>query len=105
MPNSLTLDDVRRVAELARLRLTDDQLQEYQHQLSSVLDHIAKLNEIDVTDVEPMARPHDISNRVEEDRAQPAMPIQQLLENAPAVEDVYIAVPKVLSGEGDTSSA
>lgn len=100
MPEPLKLDEVRHVAKLARLRLTDAELEEYRVQLSSVLDHIALLNELDVTDVEPMARPTDAANRFDEDEVKPAMPIEQLLANAPAVEDVYIAVPKVLGGDG-----
>lgn len=100
MPEPLTIDEVRHVAKLARLRLTDAELEEYRVQLSSVLDHIALLNELDLTDVEPMARPADASNRFDEDTVARPMPLEQLLANAPAVEDRYLAVPKVLADGG-----
>lgn len=100
MPEPLTIDEVRHVAKLARLRLTDAELEEYRVQLSSVLDHIALLNELDLTDVEPMARPTDASNRFDEDNVAQPMSLEQLLANAPAVEDRYLAVPKVLADGG-----
>jgi aspartyl-tRNA(Asn)/glutamyl-tRNA(Gln) amidotransferase subunit C len=100
MPEPLTLNEVRHVAKLARLRLTDAELEEYRVQLSSTLDHIALLNELDVEDVEPMARPSDAVNRLDDDVVKPSMPVEQLLANAPAVEDKLIAVPKVLDDGG-----
>ena len=99
MPEPLTREEVLHVAKLARLRLTDAQLETYRVQLSSTLDHIARIDELDLSDVEPMARPIDAANRFDEDIEKPAMPIEQLHANAPAVQDRFLAVPKVL-GEG-----
>lgn len=95
----LTLEEVRHVAKLARLRLGDSQLETYRAQLGSILDYIAKLNELDVAGVEPMAHPMDLVNRLDEDEVLPSMPTEDLLRNAPAVEDRYLAVPKVLADE------
>ena len=95
-PTRLSLDEVRHVAKLARLRLNDEQIERYRAQLAAVLDHIAKLNELDVTDVEPMAHPTDLTNRIEDDVPMNAIPIDDLLRNAPAVEDHFLGVPKVL---------
>lgn len=103
MPDSLTLDEVRHVAKLARLRLTDVDVEQYREQLVSVLEHIDRLNELDLEDVEPMARPHDAVNRFDSDDVQQSMPIEQLLANAPAVQDRYLAVPKVLGGDGGSA--
>ena len=99
MPEPLSLDDVRRVARLARLRLSPAQLEQYRSQLSSVLDHIAKLNELDVEGVEPMAHPGELTNRLSPDEVADPLPVEQLLAIAPAVTDGFLAVPKVL-GEG-----
>ncbi len=96
MPQRLTLDEVRHVAKLARLQLTDEQLQQYRSQLSSVLEHIAKLSELNVEGVEPMAHPSDVTNRLDEDTVGESMPTKQLLAMAPAMQDHYLAVPKVL---------
>jgi aspartyl-tRNA(Asn)/glutamyl-tRNA(Gln) amidotransferase subunit C len=100
MPEPLSLDQVRHVAKLARLRLNDVQLAQYRTQLSSVLDYIAKISELDVTDVEPMAQPTEITNRLDDDQVSPPMDVERLLALAPKVEDRFIAVPKVLDDSG-----
>ena len=64
-----------------------------------MLEHIAKLNEVDVAGVEPMAHPSDVTNRLDEDVVGESMPVEQLLAIAPAVEGQFLAVPKVLGEE------
>jgi aspartyl-tRNA(Asn)/glutamyl-tRNA(Gln) amidotransferase subunit C len=98
MPDPLTLEEVRHVARLARLHLTNEELDAYRAQLSVVLDHIAKLNELDLSGVEPMAAPFDDTNRLDEDEVATPMPIQHLAMNAPVMKERFIAVPKVLGG-------
>ncbi len=99
MAERLSLDEVRHVAKLARLRLTNEELEQYRSQLSAVLEHIAKLNELKVAGVEPMAHPSDVTNRLDEDVVGESMPVKQLLAIAPAVEGQFLAVPKVLGEE------
>jgi aspartyl-tRNA(Asn)/glutamyl-tRNA(Gln) amidotransferase subunit C len=96
----LTSQEVRHIAKLARLRLSDEQVERYRVQLASVLDHIASLSELDVSSVEPMAHPTDMTNRLDDDAVGVAMPVEQLLSNAPAAVDRFLAVPKVLDDEG-----
>jgi aspartyl-tRNA(Asn)/glutamyl-tRNA(Gln) amidotransferase subunit C len=95
-PILLSRQEVAHVAKLARLKLNDQQLEQYRVQLSSVLTHIAKLKELDVTGVEPLAHPTELINRLDVDDVGGAMPVEQFLMNAPAVEDRFLAVPKVL---------
>ena len=90
---------VRHVAKLARLRLSDDEVTRYQTQLAAILDHISLLRKVDVADVEPMAHPLPMTNRLDDDVPSEAMPLEDLLRNAPATEGRFLAVPKVL-GEG-----
>ena len=97
---TLDLDEVRHVARLARLRLSDQELQLFRAQLSSVLDHIAKIRELDVEGVQPMAHPSDLTNRLDDDVVDEAMPRDVLLALAPEVQDSFLSVPKVLDGEG-----
>lgn len=99
-PPALTLAQVQHVAKLARLKLSAQQLEQYRSQLSTVLEYVAKLSELDVTNIEPMAHPTEIMNRTEDDVPSTPMPIEQLLMNAPAVEGRCIAVPKVLDEGG-----
>jgi len=96
MPEPLSLDEVRHVARLARLRLTDADLERYRGELSSVLGHIDMLERLDVEGVEPMAHPLDVTNRLADDVVADPMPIEHLHRNAPAVEDRFLAVPKVI---------
>ncbi len=95
----LTPAEVTHVAKLARLELRPDRVETYRSQLTAVLGHIAKLNEVDMAGVEPMAHPFDASNRLADDVPAPSMPIEDVLLNAPATEGRFLAVPKVLADE------
>ena len=97
----LTIQEVEHVAKLARLRLTDEQLKQYQVQLSSILKHIDKLSELDVEGVEPMAHPSDISNRLDEDNPADSLTQAEVLSIMPQIEGEYLAVPKVLPGSDE----
>ncbi len=94
----LSLDEVRHVARLARLRLSEEELHEYRRELSAVLEHIDQLSAVDVDGVEPMSHPSDLTNRLDADELEEAMPLETLLAIAPAVKDCFLAVPKVLPG-------
>ena len=89
------------MAKLARLRLTDEQLKQYQHQLSTVLEHIAKLSELSVEGVEPMAHPSDISNRLDDDLPTDSLAQSKVLSLVPQIEGEFIFVPKVLPGSDE----
>lgn len=99
---TLSVRDVRRVAMLARLDLTEDQIAQYQEQLSAVLGHMEQLRAIDVSGVEPMSHPGGGVNRLDEDRARTPsdmLATEALLRIAPATMDRFVQVPKVI-GEG-----
>lgn len=100
MPEPLTRQAVEHVAKLARLSLDETRIEHYRRQLSTVLKHIAMLEQLDVEGVEPMAHPMDVTNRLAEDEPGPPMGIDALLDNAPACEGRYLAVPKVLEDSG-----
>ena len=95
----LSSDDVRRVAALSKLELTDEQIARSREQLARVLGHMDTLREVDTEGVEPMARPDDTVNRLGDDAPTDALPREALERIAPAMHDEYIRVPKVL-GEG-----
>lgn len=95
----LTSKEVLHVAKLSRLAVDDADIERLRTQLSSILGHIAKLEALPTEGVEPMAHPMKIVNRLGLDEPKECMPVEELLKNAPAVEDRYLAVPKVL-GEG-----
>jgi aspartyl-tRNA(Asn)/glutamyl-tRNA(Gln) amidotransferase subunit C len=100
MSEALTDADIRKIARLSRLKLDDARVAEARGQLVPILGHIAKLNAVDVEGVEPMAAPLRIVNRLAADEPKAAMPVEDLLRNAPATEGRYLAVPKVLGDGG-----
>ncbi len=99
MAQRLSLDEVRHIAKLARLKLSDADLEQFTGQLSSVLDHVARLNELDVEGIEPMYQPSDLVNRLDEDVVEPSLDAATVLAMSPETEGAFLAVPKVLPGE------
>lgn len=100
MSEPLTAEQVRHVAKLARLELSEPQVETYRRSLSSILEYVEKLQAINVSDIAPMAHPLSMTNRLAEDTVTEPMPLEALLRNAPAVEGPYLAVPKVLDDGG-----
>lgn len=103
-PPKITEADVRHVAKLSRLRLSDEEIHTYTEQLANVLGYIAKINELDLEGVEPLSHALDLTNVLREDVERPGLPVQKTLENAPQKEfygDVgFFEVPKVLGDGG-----
>jgi aspartyl/glutamyl-tRNA(Asn/Gln) amidotransferase C subunit len=99
MPDRLTAAEVRHIARLARLRLSDEDVERFRDDVSAVLNYAQKLEELDLDEVEPMSHPLDVSNRLDEDVEGPVLPREILLGLTPAVEGPFIAAPRVL-GEG-----
>lgn len=99
MTERITPADVEKVAGLARLRLSPDELERFTGQLAAILDHAADLESLDLDGVEPMAHPVPLSNVFRAD--EPAEPLarDEVLAGAPAAEDGQFRVPPVL-GEG-----
>lgn len=102
MPEQLSPAQVEHVAKLARLRLGPEESQAMAHDLSRILDYIAKLDELDVNDVQPMAHPMDVTNVLREDEPEPGLAVEKILANAPEKDPPYFKVPKVL-GEGSSA--
>lgn len=92
----LSREDVEHIAFLARLHLTEEEKERYREQLSNILDHISKLQELDTSTVQPMSSVVVEQSRLREDVAGPAMPREDLLRNAPDAADDQFRVPPVL---------
>ena len=93
---SLTADEVAKVALLARLRLTPDELQLFTGQLNTIVDFVAQLQELDTTDVEPLAHGVEVRNVFREDRRTESLPREAALANAPKRNADSFLVPAVL---------
>jgi aspartyl-tRNA(Asn)/glutamyl-tRNA(Gln) amidotransferase subunit C len=92
----LTRDDVAHVAALARLSLSDEELDRYTHQLAAVLDHAEDLAQFDLSDVEPTAHPHATHGALREDAPVACLDRDEVLAQAPRVEDERFCVPRII---------
>ena len=94
---SLTLDDVRKVAKLARLELADADLARLQPQLSAILDYVDQLQQLNTEGVEPLAHPLPIANAFRDDVPTPSLSVDDALANAPNRIGDYFGVPAVFN--------
>lgn len=93
---SLTSDDVLHIARLARIRLSERDVERFTQQLSGILDHFAALAAVDTEGVEPTAHPLPLSNVLRADEVAPSLAPEEVLANAPEREDDYFRVRAVL---------
>ena len=92
----LSQEDVQKVARLARLKLSDQELQQVAKQLDGILEYVAVLDEADVSNVEPMAHVADVANAFREDEVRPSLPREESLSNATKTDGKYFLVPQIL---------
>jgi aspartyl-tRNA(Asn)/glutamyl-tRNA(Gln) amidotransferase subunit C len=92
----LEIAEVRKVASLARLALTEDELRASGKQLTTILDYVRLLDELDLTGVEPMTHTIPAENIFREDVTQPSLSREAALSNAPKTDGQFFLVPKIL---------
>ena len=88
--------DVKYVAHLARIALTDDEQEKFGAQLSNILGYIEKLNQLDVSGIEPTAHAVPLVNVFRPDEIRPSLPNAEALRNAPASANGLFMVPKIV---------
>jgi|SRR4030095_4439305 aspartyl-tRNA(Asn)/glutamyl-tRNA(Gln) amidotransferase subunit C len=95
----ITREDVAHVARLARLQLTDVELDTFTGQLAKVLDHARDVEALDVGDVPPTSHPYPLQNVLRPDERRPSLDRDAVLAGAPDTEDGQFRVPPVLGEE------
>jgi aspartyl-tRNA(Asn)/glutamyl-tRNA(Gln) amidotransferase subunit C len=93
---SLAAEEVRWVAQLARLELSDGELTALTSQLSAIVDYVAQLRQIDTNAVEPLAHPLPLQNVFRDDEPAPSLSVDAALGNAPDRRGDFYGVPAVL---------
>ena len=93
---SLTPDEVRHIALLARLGLTDEDVEKFQHQLSDILDYFERLRDVDTEGVPPTAYPLPLHNVMRDDEEAPCADPEDVMKNAPQQEGGFFRVRAVL---------
>jgi aspartyl-tRNA(Asn)/glutamyl-tRNA(Gln) amidotransferase subunit C len=96
MPDRISRDDVAHVAQLARLRLSDDELERFTDQLGAVLDHAADVAALELDDLPPTAHPYPLRNVMRPDEVGPTLERDEVLAEAPDAEDHKFKVPPIL---------
>lgn len=89
--------DVRYVANLARLELTDEEVATFQPQLEAILSHVEAISKLDVAGIDPTAHPAPVFGRMRDDVPHESLPPSALLQNAPDQAQGQIRVPKVVA--------
>ncbi|GIW98229.1 MAG: aspartyl/glutamyl-tRNA(Asn/Gln) amidotransferase subunit C [Pirellulaceae bacterium] len=92
----LTIEQVRKVAQLARLEFTEEQLESFSAQLASIISFVEQLKDVDTEGVEVLSHPHALQDALREDEVQEGLSRQAALANAPAHDGECFLVPPVL---------
>ena len=99
MSNPLTRDDVVHVAQLARLALSEAEIEQFTTQLGAILEHAARVAALDTHDVAPTSHPIPLANVLRPDERRPTLERDAVLAMAPAEEDGRFRVPRILGEE------
>lgn len=97
---ALSESEVRHVGMLARLALTDEQVETLRGELNSILGHIDAIQQLDLEGVEPMTHAVPMVNETRDDVVRPCLPRELALKNAPQAEDGAFVIPRIV-GAGD----
>ena len=102
MPEKIDKEQVRKVAKLSRLELTEAEIEEFTGQLSAILGYVEKMNGLDTDSVEPLAHCLPVHNVFRQDSVKPSIGTEKALANAPQRDGQFFKVPKILD---DSSGA
>ncbi|WP_141430388.1 Asp-tRNA(Asn)/Glu-tRNA(Gln) amidotransferase subunit GatC [Bacillus sp. 03113] len=89
----ISIDEVKHVAHLARLAITEEEAEKFQKQLDAIISFAEELNELNTDDVEPISHVLDMKNVMREDIVQKGLPVEEVLKNAPDHENGQVKVP------------
>ena len=93
---AVTKKDVEKIAELAKLKFSDEELKNFTPQMNEILSYMDKLNELDTEDVKPLSHPVEQINVFREDELKSSVSTEEALKNAPDKTDNHFKVPKVI---------
>ena len=93
---AVTKKDVEKIAELARLKFSEEELENFTPQMNEILSYMDKLNELDTENVKPLSHPVEQSNVFREDEMKISIPVEDALKNAPSKDEHHFKVPKVI---------
>lgn len=92
----ISREEVLHIARLAKLRLTEEEVELYQKQLGRILEYFKKLEELDTSEVAPLEHALQLQNVLRADEPKPSLPIADVMKNAPKQREGFFVVPKVI---------
>ena len=92
----ITMDEVKHVANLARLAITEEEAEKLTNELDAIISFAEQLNELDTENIEPTSHVLDMKNIFREDVSKPGLPVEEVLKNAPDHENGQIKVPAII---------
>ncbi|MFT8319615.1 MAG: Asp-tRNA(Asn)/Glu-tRNA(Gln) amidotransferase subunit GatC [Bacillus sp. (in: firmicutes)] len=92
----ITIEEVKHVANLARLAITEEEATKFQKQLDAIISFAEELNEIDTEGIEPTSHVLDMKNVLREDKSTKGLPVEEVLRNAPDHQEGQIKVPSIM---------
>ncbi|WP_019243696.1 MULTISPECIES: Asp-tRNA(Asn)/Glu-tRNA(Gln) amidotransferase subunit GatC [Bacillus] len=92
----ISTEDVKHVAHLARLAVTEEEVEQMTKELDAIISFAEQLNELDTTDVKPTYHVLEMVNVLREDVAKPGLPVEEVIKNAPDHHDGLIRVPSII---------
>ena len=93
---SVSKEDVEKIAKLAKLKFSDEELENFTPQMNEILNFMDKLNELDTENVEPLSHPVEQINVFREDKLKQSIFTEDALKNAPSKDEQFFKVPKVI---------
>lgn len=93
---AVTKKDVEKIAELAQLKFSEEELDSFTPQMNEILSYMEKLNELDTENVEPLSHPVEQTNVFRDDELKNSITTEEALKNAPAKDEHHFKVPKVI---------
>ncbi|WP_337865019.1 Asp-tRNA(Asn)/Glu-tRNA(Gln) amidotransferase subunit GatC [Ignavibacterium sp.] len=93
---SVTKKEVEKIAELAKLKFTEKELENFTHQMNDILKYMEKLNELNTDDVQPLSHPNEAMNVFRNDELKKSISTVEALKNAALADENYFKVPKVI---------
>lgn len=92
---SISRDELKHIALLSRLELSDEEAELYTRHIGEILDYVDQLGKLDVEGVEPTSHAVPMKNIMREDTVEPGLPVEEVLKNAPDRQDRFFRVPRV----------
>ncbi len=92
----ITIEEVKHVANLARLAITEEEATKFQKQLDAIISFAEELNEIDTEGIEPTSHVLDMKNVLREDKSTKGLPVEEVLRNAPDHQEGQVKVPSIM---------